>query len=94
VKQDDWKQKALCLGSDTNDYFDKYEEDTELRSIIDSVCQECPVRRICFANGISGQEYGVWGGVYLEKGSISREFNKHKSKQAWGETWQALTTEK
>lgn len=89
-----WKDEASCLGSDVNDYFDSYEEDPELRPIIDSVCQECPMRRICFANGISGKEWGVWGGVYLEGGKISREFNRHKTKQDWADTWQALTTEK
>jgi hypothetical protein len=53
----------------------------------------CPVKRTCFANGISGKEWGVWGGVFLESGEISREFNKHKTKQDWGNTWSALTME-
>jgi hypothetical protein len=55
---------------------------------------ECPVRNICFASGVSGKETGVWGGIYIEQGDISREFNRHKTKQDWGNTWQALTTEK
>lgn len=49
---------------------------------------------MCFANGVSGKEWGVWGGVYLEGGEISREFNKHKNKKDWSETWQSLTMEK
>jgi hypothetical protein len=53
----------------------------------------CPVKKTCFANGISGKEWGVWGGVYLEGGEISREFNKHKTKQDWSNIWQALTME-
>jgi hypothetical protein len=32
--------------------------------------------------------------VFLELGNISREFNKHKTKQDWANTWQALTMEK
>lgn len=76
-----------------NDFFENYEEQVEIRPVIDQICQSCPVRRICFANGISGKEYGVWGGIYLENGDISREFNRHKTRQDWANTWQALTTE-
>ena len=74
-------------------YERKYEETKELRPAIDKMCQECPMRRICFASGISDKNWGVWGGVYLENGEISKEFNRHKTKKDWGVTWQALTTE-
>lgn len=89
-----WKEKAACLGEETNDYFDNYEEDVELRPLIDQICRECPVRKICFATAVSNKETGVWGGVYFEQGDISREFNRHKSRSDWANTWQALTTEK
>jgi len=49
---------------------------------------------MCFAVGISEKSYGVWGGVYLDKGKISREFNNHKSKEDWAETWKYLTMDK
>jgi hypothetical protein len=88
-----WKDEAACLGMETNDFFDNYEEKPEIRSEIDSICQSCPVRRTCFAVGISEKNTGVWGGIFLEQGDISREFNRHKSKQDWANTWQALTTE-
>ena len=93
MKEHLWKDDSACLGMETNDFFDNYEEQPEIRAEIDSICKECPVRRICFANGISGKNTGVWGGVYLEQGDISREFNRHKTKQDWANTWQALTTE-
>ena len=51
------------------------------------------MRKICFAAGVSGKETGVWGGVYFEQGDISREFNRHKAKEGWAKTWQALTTD-
>ena len=89
----DWKDNAACLDYDTNIFFDKYEEDVELRSSIDALCRQCPVKQTCFAVGISQKEWGVWGGVYMEKGEISREFNRHKTKQDWGLTWQSLTTD-
>lgn len=88
-----WKDDAACLGMEVDLFFDIYEENEDRREEVDSICQECPVRKICFANGISGKEWGVWGGVYLQDGEISREFNKHKGKQGWSETWQALTME-
>ena len=79
---------------DTNLFFDKYEDDTQSRPTVDSMCMACPVAKTCFAVGISGKEWGVWGGVYLEGGDVSREFNNHKTKQNWSETWQSLTMEK
>lgn len=88
-----WKDNARCQGLDTNLFFDKYEEDETLRRSVESLCFECPVKTICFAIGISNKEWGVWGGVYLENGNISREFNKHRSKQDWAKTWQSLTME-
>lgn len=89
-----WKDEGSCVGYDTNLFFDKYEEDEELRPAIDSICSECPVARMCFAVGVSNKEWGVWGGVYLESGKISREFNRHRSKASWHETWKYLTTDK
>jgi hypothetical protein len=88
-----WKDDAACLEYDTNLFFDKYEEDLTLRPAIDSLCSSCPVARQCFAVGVSQKEWGVWGGVYLENGSISREFNRHRSKPQWGLLWQELTTD-
>jgi hypothetical protein len=55
---------------------------------------KCPVAKVCFANGVSGKEWGVWGGIYLENGEISKEFSKHRNKEQWGELWKTLTTEK
>lgn len=93
MKQHLWKDEGLCLHSDTNLFFDIYEEQSETRNFVDSLCRSCPVAKTCFAVGVSGKEYGVWGGIYLELGEISKEFNNHKSKQDWSYTWQALTME-
>ena len=92
--QDRWKDSASCKGYDTNIFFDKYEEDEALRPAIENLCSECPVARLCFAVGVSQKEWGVWGGVYLENGKISREFGKHRSKADWAKTWQYLTMDK
>lgn len=92
--RDDWKQDAACIGWDTQIFFEKYEEDENLRPAIDEFCSECPVRKMCFAVGISSKETGVWGGVYLDRGKISREFNRHRTKEDWAVTWESLTIDK
>jgi hypothetical protein len=91
VNRSEWKDDAACLGYDTDLFFDKYEEREKLRPSIDKLCSTCPVAKECFAVGVSQKEWGVWGGIYLENGKISREFNRHKTKEAWGKTWSYLT---
>jgi hypothetical protein len=94
MPNEDWKDEAICAGDDVELFFEKYEEDIEVRKDTDSLCSICPVARTCFAVGVSQKAYGVWGGVYLDKGKVSREFNKHKSKQDWANTWQSLTIDR
>jgi hypothetical protein len=93
MQQHIWKDASACLGIETNTFFDKYEDDIKSRTLVDALCSSCPVANKCFAVGISGKEWGVWGGIYLEGGEISKEFNSHKSKKEWGEIWKVLTTE-
>jgi len=88
-----WRDSARCLDMDTNLFFDSYEEDKVLAATMDSLCKECPVRRHCFAVGVSNKEWGVWGGVYLRDGTIDKEFNSHKTKSDWFDVWQSLTME-
>jgi hypothetical protein len=46
------------------------------------------------AYGVSNQEWGVWGGVYLESGKISREHNSHKDNDSWFKIWSNATMDK
>lgn len=93
MDKQEWEKDSACLNYDTEFFFDKYEEDEQLRPAIDKLCAGCPVARKCFAVSVSSKGWGVWGGVYFENGKISREFNRHKTKQQWAETWQYLTTD-
>jgi hypothetical protein len=34
---------------------------------------------MCYQAGVDGNEYGVWGGVYLSSGSIDKSKNIHKT---------------
>ena len=94
MPKQEWKDKGSCFEYDTNIFFEKYEDEIELRLAVDKLCSKCPISNICFAYGISGKEWGVWGGVYLEDGKISKEFNSHKDKNSWADTWQYLTIDK
>lgn len=89
----EWKDDANCLNLEVNLFFDKYEDDLEVRPEVDKLCFKCPLARHCFAVGVSQKEWGVWGGIYLENGKISREMSRHRSKQDWFNTWQVLTTD-
>lgn len=78
-----WWHLALCRGMDTNLFFDKYETDINTAKGIDEACMSCPVIKICYQQGVSNNEYGVWGGVYLNAGSIDKTRNMHKSADTW-----------
>jgi hypothetical protein len=93
MNKHEWKNKASCLGVDTNLFFERYEDDEEIRPKVEAICSSCPVVKQCFAVGISQKEWGVWGGVFLENGRVSREFNRHRTKADWAQTWQTLTME-
>jgi hypothetical protein len=82
---------AMCLNMDTNLFFDKYEEEDNVSTYVDSLCSKCPAQRQCLAYAVSNQEWGVWGGVYFENGKISKEFNSHKNKEDWFEIWSGIT---
>lgn len=88
-----WREDGACSGHDTNIFFDIYEENKNVRSVVDDICSTCPVRRRCFAEGVSGKNWGVWGGVYLEDGLVSKEFNNHRTSAEWQDVWQSLTME-
>lgn len=93
MNKESWKESASCLSYDVNIFFETYEENENIRPAVEKLCSGCPVARQCFAVGISQKEYGVWGGVYLEHGKVSREFGRHKNKKQWAETWKRLTND-
>lgn len=87
-----WEGKK-CEGVDVNLFFDRYEESTQVAKIIDNLCMSCVNQQKCLATGVSNSEWGVWGGVYLEGGKISKTHNKHKDQDAWFDVWVSATTE-
>ena len=79
----DWFHLAICRGMDTNLFYDKYESDPNIAKNIDEMCMSCPVVSICYQSGIDNNEYGVWGGVFLNSGLIDKSKNLHKTSEIW-----------
>lgn len=79
----DWYHLSVCRGLETNLFYDKYEADPNVAKSIDEACLSCPVSKMCYESGISNNEYGVWGGIYLSAGLIDRARNVHKTDDAW-----------
>lgn len=79
-----WDQLATCQDwEETNDFFDNYENDKVVAHNIDQMCISCPVIDQCLEFGRLTKSYGVFGGVYLENGRTSKNYNTHKSEQDW-----------
>ena len=74
----DWWQLAKCRNAPPEIFFDDYEENESIAMAVKDLCDGCPVKAACLANGITNKEYGVWGGVYLEKGVPKK---MHEGKQ-------------
>lgn len=79
----DWHSLSVCRGMDVNLFYEKYENDIEVAKNIDEACLSCPVSKFCYKSGVDNNEYGVWGGVYLNAGSIDKARNAHKTQETW-----------
>ena len=79
----DWYHLSICRGMDTTLFYDKYENDANIAKNIYEMCLSCPVAKMCYESGVENNEYGVWGGIYLNSGSIDKARNIHKTQDAW-----------
>lgn len=78
-----WQEYAACAQMDVMRFFEHYEMNAQSAMVTDEICLSCPVIEQCREAGISGSEWGVWGGVYLQAGSIDKQRNNHKTKEVW-----------
>jgi hypothetical protein len=78
-----WWHLSICRGMETNLFYDKYEMDVNIAKNIDEACLSCPVSKMCYESGVENNEYGIWGGVYLNSGSIDKTRNLHKTQETW-----------
>ena len=51
-------------------FFDTYEDEPEGRVSTEALCASCPVQQNCLIYGLTNKCTGVWGGKYLEDGTI------------------------
>lgn len=71
-----WKNEALCLGVDTDIWFDPDTEDLAV-----AICRDCPVRLECLKLALATQtKHGVWGGTTArERSAIVRQLEDGRS---------------
>jgi hypothetical protein len=63
---------AACIGTDPNAWFPKGKDRPEKVELLQRICDECPIRRLCLAYGKATKAIdGVWGG---------RDFYQYQSK--------------
>lgn len=82
----EWQNLASCRGIDESlleIFFDDYEIDDVFAEQADNLCLSCPVAQWCFEYGQDTQSTGLWGGVYLMRGMVSKKRNAHKSPETW-----------
>jgi hypothetical protein len=79
----DWWHLAICRGMDTNLFYEKYESDANTAKSIDEACFACPVSKLCYQSSVDNNESGVWGGIYLNAGSVDKARNIHKTPEVW-----------
>jgi Transcription factor WhiB len=78
-----WQDLAACTGmaeprtvtadgveTVTDYFFDTYENDPGSREPTKALCMSCPVRQNCLIFALENKFSGLWGGEYLEDGTI------------------------
>lgn len=82
-KELEWYHLAICKNMEIRWFYDDYESDPVFAQVMDSICLSCPVRAMCLREGYENNEYGLWGGVYLNNGNTDETRNSHKTEDIW-----------
>lgn len=81
----EWYHVSVCQNMETNWFYDDYEADPVFAANMDTVCLSCPVRNLCLREGVDNQEYGLWGGIFLNNGKVDTARNAHKTEDVWAQ---------
>jgi hypothetical protein len=84
-----WEQLAACRDLPPNMInlmFDDYEVDEVIAEQADVMCLGCPVIKDCLIYGEDNNEWGVWGGIYLQNGKPDKNRATHKYNDAGDKT--------
>lgn len=79
----EWYHLGVCRGMPTNYFYDDYETDPVFAKTMDAICLSCPVRNMCLREGVDNNEYGLWGGIFLNNGKPDKSRNAHKTEDIW-----------
>jgi hypothetical protein len=61
VSATEWQTDAACRGMDVEMFF---AEDAGSRLMAALICEDCPVRALCFEFAETNKERGTWGGKF------------------------------
>ncbi len=89
----EWHNLAACKGYTLNDFFDEYEKGGPTAKAVDSLCMSCPVQKECYIKGVESGSSGVWGGLYLSNGQVSKTKNSHKDRETMEDIAKVLVGE-
>lgn len=84
-----WQDWAACHGlpfeSGQHPFFERYEsEGPTYKRAMDSLCNGCPVQKICGDYASERKEEGLWGGIYwTSTGRVDKKRNEHKTDDDW-----------
>jgi len=64
-----WRRRAACAGEDLELFFPVGSDGPALTQVAAAkdICARCPVREACLRYSVTGQGYGIWGGLTAEE---------------------------
>lgn len=66
MMNENWREKALCIGKDTDWFFPEMGVKGAAEQVrsVKAFCQACSVREMCLVTAIEDDEqFGIWGGL-------------------------------
>lgn len=67
-----WMKDGLCSKNEMpiEYFFEEYLKSRTVYNLVNRTCKDCPVKKPCLKYGILTKSTGVWGGKWLQTGTI------------------------
>lgn len=67
-----WMKRGLCSKNEMalELFFEEYLKSRKTYDLVNATCKACPVRKACLNYGILTKSTGVWGGKWLQTGTV------------------------
>lgn len=67
-----WMKEGLCgVNAIPLEYFfEDYLKSRKIYDLVNGTCKVCPVKKSCFSYGKLTKSTGVWGGKWLQSGTV------------------------